>query len=434
MIDGNHQSSIVAVQEPDMSTPPAPPSVPVRASLRELAGYFTRLGFVAFGGPAAHIAMMQDDLVERRRWVDRQYFLDMLAATQLVPGPNSTEMVIHIGHLHQGLRGLAVAGFCFITPAFLMVLGLSVAYVAAGTLPQVGALFYGIQPVIVAIVLVAVIKLARTACRTPAMALLAVAAALIALSGLLGTVWIILLGGVVGLLIYGARVRALSATLLPILLVVLPQNVIAAASTPTLTGLFAFFLTVGATAMGSGYVIASYLSNGLVQRLGWLTPTQLVDAIAVGQMTPGPVFTTAAFAGYVIMAGPEQEIAAGVAGALVSTVAIFLPAFIIVWLMAPWVARMRTSLPLGAFFDGVSAAVVGAIAATTVALFRTAVINLTAPVLSIPLGGFTIDIPALLLFVGCTLLLLRPRAPNSTWLVGSGATLGLLLQWGAGAF
>ncbi len=415
--------------------PTLPPSaIPVRASLRELAGYFTRLGFVAFGGPAAHIAMMQDDLVERRRWVERQYFLDMLAATQLVPGPNSTEMVIHIGHLHQGLRGLAVAGLCFITPAFLMVLGLSMAYVAAGALPQVGALFYGIQPVIVAIVLVAVVKLARTACRTPATALLAVAAALVALGGRLGTVWVILLGGAIGLLLYLARTHTASATLLPLLLMLLPQGAIAAASTPSLAGLFAFFLTVGATSMGSGYVIASYLSSGLVQRLGWLTSTQLVDAIAVGQMTPGPVFTTAAFAGYVIMAGPAQDVWAGVAGALVSTVAIFLPAFIIVWLMAPWVARMRTSQPLGAFFDGVSAAVVGAIAATTVVLLRAAVVNLTVPVWNVTVRGIAIDLPALLLFGACTVLLLRPRAPNSTWLVGGGAALGLLLQWAAGAF
>ncbi len=186
--------------------------------------------------------------------------------------------------------------------------------------------------------------------------------------------------------------------------------------------------------MGSGYVIASYLESGLVQRLGWLTSSQLVDAIAVGQMTPGPVFTTAAFAGYVIMAGPQQHVAAGIAGAFVSTVAIFLPAFIIVWLMAPWVPRIRTSLPLGAFFDGVSAAVVGAIAATTVFLFRAAIVNLPEPVVRVPLGGFTVDLPALLLFAGCTVLLLRPRAPNSTWLVAGGAAFGLLLQWGIGTF
>ena len=415
--------------------PPHLPPVPVRASLRELAVYFTRLGFVAFGGPAVHIAMMQDDLVERRRWVDRHYFLDMLAATQLVPGPNSTEMVIHIGHLHQGLRGLVVAGFCFIMPAFLIVLGLSIAYVAAGMLPQVGALFYGIQPVIVAIVLVAVVKLAGSACRTPATALLAVAAALIALSGWLGTVWIILLGGTVGLLLHLARTRTLASALLPLMLMLAPHGAaLAVASTPTLAGLFAFFLTVGATSMGSGYVIASYLSSGLVQRLGWLTSTQLVDAIAVGQMTPGPVFTTAAFAGYVIMAGEAQDVWRGVAGALVSTIAIFLPAFVIVWLMAPWVARMRTLRPLGAFLDGVNAAVVGAIAATSILLLQAAIFNLAQPVWSLTMGAFTIDIPALLLFAASAVLLLRRSAPNSTWLVGGGAVVGLLLQWSAGVY
>ncbi len=416
-----------------MTSPPSLPPVPVRASLRELAAYFTRLGFVAFGGPAAHIGMMQDDLVERRRWVERQYFLDMLAATQLVPGPNSTEMVIHIGHLHQGVRGLLVAGFCFITPAFLMVLGLSMAYVAAGTLPQAGALFYGIQPVIVAIVLVAVIKLARTACRTPATATLGVAAALIALGGWLGTIWIILLGGTIGLLSYLLRTRAFTATLLPLLLMSLPQAT-AVATTPSLGGLFAFFITVGATSMGSGYVIASYLNSGLVERLGWLTSRQLVDAIAVGQMTPGPVFTTAAFAGYVIMTGADTNVWAGVSGALVSTVAIFLPAFVIVWLMAPWVSRIRTSNALGALFDGVSAAVVGAIAATTVTLFVAAVVNLANPVWDVSVANVMLDLPTLLIFIASTLLLLQPRPLNSTWLVVAGASLGLLLQWFAGMY
>ncbi|MGL4650422.1 MAG: chromate efflux transporter, partial [Caldilineaceae bacterium] len=316
---------------------------PVRATLGELARYFTHLGFVAFGGPAAHIAMMQEELVERRRWVEKRYYLDMLGATQLVPGPNSTEMAIHIGYLHRGVRGLLVAGLCFIFPAFLLVLGLSLFYGAFGSLPQVQAIFYGIQPVVVAIVLLAVIKLGPGALKSPLTTGVAIMALLATLLLPVNTIWVILGGGAILLAAHLVRrVPAALAAIVPLPLLApgaltlthLLQN---AASEPTLLGLFRFFLGVGATAMGSGYVIASYFTDGLVERLGWLTSAQVVDAIAVGQMTPGPVFTSAAFAGYLAMAGPANNVAAGIAGASVSVVAIFLPSFFIVWLMAPWV-------------------------------------------------------------------------------------------------
>ena len=205
-----------------------------------------------------------------------------------------------------------------------------------------------------------------------------------------------------------------------------------AASEPALWQLALFFLKVGATLIGSGYLLISYLQNDLVSQFGWLTPRQLVDAIAVGQMTPGPVFTTAAFVGYVIRAGPAGDIARGTIGAAVCALAIFLPSFVIVGLMGPLMPRLRASKTIAAFLDGVNAAVVGTIAATTWTLFLTAAVNLAEPVLALPLAGVALDLPATLLAAGATALLLRDRAPNSTILIGIGALLGLLAQALAG--
>jgi chromate transporter len=404
-----------------------PPVTPVRASLGEIARYFARLGVVAFGGPTAHISMMQEELVEQRRWVDRQYFVDMLAATQLAPGPNSTEMAIHVGWLHQGRRGLVVAGVCFILPAFLIVLGISLVYGVYGALPEVAALFYGMQPVIVAIIMVAVVRMAPTACRTTGLALLAAAAAALTLWSPVGVVWVILGGGLVGIAMQGlGRPGREALAAAPLVLLMTVQQ---AATDPTLSGLFWFFLKIGATAMGSGYVIASYLNEGLVERLGWLTESQVLDAIAVGQMTPGPVFATSAFAGYVIMAGPGNAVAPGVAGAVVSTIAIFLPSFVIVWLMAPWLPQMRRSVTLGAFLDGVSAAVVGSITATSLLLLRAAVVDVGEPTLVIEVGGWSVDLVALMVFGVSLFVLLRFRRLNSTWLILMGAIVGMTAAW-----
>ena len=427
-----------------------------QASLAELARYFVRLGFTAFGGPAAHIAIMEDDVVRRRRWLTRAHFMDMLAATQLVPGPNSTEMAIHIGYVQQGLPGLIVAGVCFILPAFLIVLAISIAYVIYGKLPAVGALFYGIQPVIVAIVIQATYRLGRSAWKAIAFRVLGVIALLATLFVPIDPIWVIVIGGLAGVILTRAAVPAGSAALLMLLdenrLLMTIGNrrsaaigsaisriaehllgpLAQAASEPALWQLALFFLKVGATLIGSGYLLISYLQNDLVNRFGWLTPRQLIDAIAVGQMTPGPVFTTAAFVGYVIRAGPAGDIARGTIGAAVCALAIFLPSFLIVGLLGPLMPRLRTSKIAAAFLDGVNAAVVGTIAATTWTLFLTAAINLAAPVLALPLAGVTLDLPATLLAVGATALLLRDRAPNSTILIGIGALLGLLAQALAG--
>ncbi len=427
-----------------------------RASLAELARYFVRLGFTAFGGPAAHIAIMEDDVVRRRRWLTRAHFMDMLAATQLVPGPNSTEMAIHIGYVQQGIPGLIVAGVCFILPAFLIVLAISIAYVIYGKLPAVGALFYGIQPVIVAIVIQATYRLGRSAWKAIAFRVLGVIALLATLFAPIDPVWVIVIGGLAGVIITRAGIPAGGAALLMLLdekrlLMTIghrrsaaiagtisrgAEHLIAplaqAASEPALWQLALFFLKVGATLIGSGYLLISYLQNDLVNRFGWLTPRQLIDAIAVGQMTPGPVFTTAAFVGYVIRAGPAGDITRGAIGAAVCALAIFLPSFLIVGLLGPLMPRLRTSNIAAAFLDGVNAAVVGTIAATTWMLFLTAAINLATPVLALPLAGVTLDLPATLLAVSATALLLRDRAPNSTILIGIGALVGLLAQALAG--
>jgi len=423
-----------------------------RASLAELARYFVRLGFTAFGGPAAHIAIMEDDLVRRRRWLTRAHFMDMLAATQLVPGPNSTEMAIHIGYVQQGLPGLIVAGICFIMPAFLIVLAISIAYVIYGKLPAVGALFYGIQPVIVAIVTQAAYRLGRSAWKASAFRALGLIALLATLFAPIDPIWVIVIGGLAGVIIKRGAISAGGAALLGLLdekrfltmidhrqslariSMILPGTehmlgpLAQAASEPALWRLALFFLKVGATLIGSGYLLISYLQNDLVNRFGWLTPRQLIDAIAVGQMTPGPVFTTAAFVGYVIRVGPVGDIARGTIGAAVCALAIFLPSFVIVALLGPLMPRLRTSKIMAAFLDGVNAAVVGTIAATTWTLFQTATIDLAAPVLAVPLAGMVLDLPATLLAAGATALLLRDRAPNSTILIGIGALLGLLAQ------
>lgn len=443
-------------------------TTPNRASLGQLARYFLRLGFTAFGGPAAHIAIMEDDLVARRRWLTREHFMDMLAATQLVPGPNSTEMAIHIGYVHQGLAGLIVAGSCFILPAFTIVLAISMFYVAYGALPAVGALFYGIQPVIVAVVIQAAYRLGRSALKTTGLRILALAALIITLVAPFDPVWVIVGGGLVGIaLAWETRLRGTTALLLlpplgpsPILPAGLRSRIdriglIFTDSLHTLLGnqlypsylwsflygasaqadpdaplwrLALFFLKVGATLLGSGYLLISYLQNDLVNRFGWLTPRQLVDAIAVGQMTPGPVFTTAAFVGYVVRSGASGDMARGTIGAAVCALAIFLPSFIIVALLGPLLPWLRRSTGMRAFLDGVNAAVVGTIAATTWSLFQAAAIGLPKPVLAVSLAGAQLDLCAAGLALGATAMLLRDRAPNSTILIAAGAAIGLLAQ------
>lgn len=364
--------------------------------LQEVAGVFFRLGATAFGGPAAHIAMMDDEIVKRRKWLDRQEFLDLLGATNLIPGPNSTEMSIHLGYRRAGWPGLVVGGVCFILPAFTIVLALAYVYQRFGTLPQATWLLYGVKPVILAIVAQALWGLGRTAIKDWGTGL---AAAAVVVGSLLGLNEILLLFGL-GLAVMLVR-QKVSAAFLPIWpLAAADPAAAAAAVSPTLTGLTLFFLKVGSVLYGSGYVLLAFLQADLVDRWGWLTSQQLLDAVAVGQFTPGPVFTTATFIGYLI---------GGWQGGVLATIGIFLPAFLFVGLLTPLVTRLRRSKWLSGFLDGVNAASLGLMAAVTVTLTRTALVD-----------WLTVALAAVALAV-----LLRFKV-NSAWLVLAGGVAGWL--------
>lgn len=392
-----------------------------RSRLLELAGLFLKLGTTAFGGPAAHIAMMEDEVVRRRGWLTQAEFLDYLGATSLIPGPNSTELAIHIGHSRAGWAGLLVAGTCFILPASLIVTVIAWFYVRFGTLPAASGFLYGVKPVVIAVVLQALWSLGRTAIKSR---LLAIVGLLAVIASLLGVNELVVLSGAGAIMWLLRRLEGFSSgrTLSPIILpgvgslgaqsphsatlsVAAGTAGIAAASV-NLWGLFGIFAKIGAVLFGSGYVLLAFLRTDLVERLGWLTERQLLDAVAVGQVTPGPVFTTATFIGYVLGGGP---------GAWAATVGIFLPAFIFVALSGPLVPRLRRSAAAGHVLDGVNVASLALMSVVTWQLGRAALV----------------DGPSIVLAVLSAVLLLRFRV-NSAWLVLGGAILGSTLFWWRG--
>jgi chromate transporter len=388
------------------TAPDRPPPAPPAGAVGEVARLALRLGFTAFGGPAAHVAMLHDEVVRRRRWLTEEHFLDLLGATNLIPGPNSTEMVIHVGNVRAGWRGLIAGGLGFILPAAAIVLALAWAYVRFGATPAAEWLLYGIKPVIIAVVAQALWNLGRTALKCPLLA--AVAAAVLALYLLGLNELALLFGG--GLLIMLARnLRRLFAAPPTALLAGLPLLPwpLAAWQPPAapvdLARLFLVFLKIGSVLYGSGYVLLAFLRSDFVVRLGWLTDQQLLDAVAIGQFTPGPVFTTATFIGYLLGGWP---------GAFLATVGIFLPSFIFVAAVNPLVPRLRRSPWLGALLDGVNAAALGLMAAVTWELARAAVVD-----------GVT-----LVLALAAAVLLLRFKV-NSTWLVLGGGLFALLWRW-----
>lgn len=375
------------------STRAAPGSA---TSLRELALLFLRLGATAFGGPAAHIAMLRDEVVRRRRWLTEEAFLDLLGATNLIPGPNSTEMAIHVGWARRRWAGLLVAGISFILPAMLITGAMGWAYVRFGSVPQVAGLLYGVKPVILAIVAHALWSLTPKAAHSGVLRVLGVAT--VAASAL-GMNELVVLFGAGAIMVAAQAFRSGRGAGLTAVLPVLPAvGATVAANAVTLPGLFFVFCKTGAVLFGSGYVLLAFLRADLVERLHWLTEAQLIDAIAVGQVTPGPVFTTATFVGY-LLSGP--------AGALVATVGIFLPAFVFVALSGPLVPRLRASRQAGAFLDGINVASLALMAVVTARLGRSAII----------------DVPTALLAVAAAMLLLRSRL-NSTWIVLGGAAVG----------
>ncbi len=374
-----------------------------RGSLGEVARLFLKLGFTAFGGPAAHIALFHDEFVRRRGWLTDQHFLDLLGATNLIPGPNSTEMTMHIGYVRAGWRGMIVAGVCFILPAALIVLVLAALYVQYGTTPAAAWLLYGIKPVIIAVILQAIYSLGRKAITTPLLA--AVGVGTLALY-LLGVNELALLFGGALLVMVLRNARRISGSGAALMLAAAPPAVQVAAAESSLVTLFATFFKIGAVLYGGGYVLLAFLRTDFVERLGWLTDQQLLDAVSIGQFTPGPLFTTATFSGYQI---------GGVGGAALATVGIFLPGFIFVAITNPFLPRLRQSPWLSALLDGVNAAALGLMAAVTLALAQAAIID-----------GVTVA-----LAVVAAVALIRFKV-NSTWLILAGAVIGTIYRLAVG--
>lgn len=371
-----------------MSEQPSPGSV------REVALLFLKLGTIAFGGPAAHTAMMRDELVRRRGWVTDQRFVDLMGATNLVPGPNSTELAIHLGYDRARWRGLLAAGICFILPAALIVTALAWAYVTYGETPAVEGILYGVVPAVIAIIVHALFGLLRTVVKNVWLGLLAAGALAAYLLGV-NELLVLAAGGLLagGVLLARRAGRGAHG------LVAVPLLGLGDPTGGQLTQLFLTMLKIGAVLYGSGYVLLAFLRGDFVDRLGWLTEQQLIDAVSIGQVTPGPVFTTATFIGYVI---------AGPAGAFLATVAIFLPSFVFVGLLTKITDRLRSSDWTSALLDGVNAAAFALMAGVSYQLGRTAIVD-----------------PLTVAIALATLVLLWRTRLNNAWYIAAGALIGL---------
>ncbi|MFM2304849.1 MAG: hypothetical protein RLZZ135_2261 [Cyanobacteriota bacterium] len=380
---------------------------PSRSNLGELATVFLKLGTIGFGGPAAHIALLEAEIVTRRRWISQSQFLDLIGVTNILPGPNSTELAIYIGYLRAGWRGLIIAGACFILPAMAIVWGLAIGYDRVKELPQFVAIFASINPVVVVLTIQAMWKLGKSALKNMPTTLAGIFS--IGLFGFLGVniLIVLLLAGISVMLIQNWQQlkRILPAIWLPTnidlntpILAILP----ALTSQPSWVDVFTIFLKIGGTIYGGGYVLLAFLQPELVDRTHWLTSQQLLDAIAIGQVTPGPLFTTATFIGYLL---------AGHLGAIAATIGIFLPSFIFVALVTPWVPQLRRSIWFGSWLDGVN---VGAWGTIVVVTYRLGVDTLV--------GWQSIAIALV-----SAVLLWRWKI-NVIWLMLGSATLGLVGQ------
>lgn len=382
---------------------------PTKSKLWELALVFAKLGAIAFGGPAAHIAQIEQEVVQRRRWMSREKLLDLLGITNLIPGPNSTELTIHIGLEKGGWQGAIVAGACFIVPAMLLVWGLAVVYVEYQTVPTVGWLLYGVKPVIIAIIVQALWKLGKSALKSP---ITWVAGVLVlALYFLrINEVALMLGAGIIVSLVHNLNSKTsqtLPSILIPFSFLpsALPIGAIAVEAIPkTWTAVFLSFLKIGSVLYGGGYVLIAFVQQEFVERTQWLTSQQLLDAVAIGQFTPGPLFTTATFIGYLV---------AGNMGAIAGTIGIFLPAFILVPLINPFVHQLRKSPWTSGFLDGVNAASIGLMAAVAGELGRTTLVDVWTIIIAV---------------VSLGILLKFPKS-NSAWLVIAGAAIGYLLKF-----
>jgi chromate transporter len=369
-----------------------------KGALAEVAKQFLRLGFIAYGGPAAHVAMMEEEFVRRRGWVTRERFLDLLGAASLLPGPSSTELAIYLGEIRAGLAGLIVAGACFILPAAFLVAALAWAYLKFGAVPQVAGLLFGIKPVVVALLAQAVWNLGKTALRTVPLAALAVIAVLLAVLGV-PAVWLLIGAGFLWMTFRGGKRFAGNRVAFGAWIGLGSGS---AGGALGALPIFFYFLKIGAVLVGSGYVLLPVLRSDLVVKFHWLTDSQLLDAVAVSQATPGPFFTVATFIGYIL---------AGWKGAALATLGMFLPAFVYVAVTSGFLPKLRKSPLAAAFLDGVNAAAVALMAYVGLQFGRAALIN----------------IPAVLLAVLSAVLVFRYKI-NSTWLVLGGAAAGIMLR------
>ena len=376
---------------------------PLSKRLTEVAVFFLKLGITAFGGPAAHIAMMHEETVKRRKWLSDQEFLDLVGATNLIPGPNSTEMAIHIGYLRAGWPGLIIGGICFILPAMIIVMLLAWVYVRFGSTPQAGWLLYGVKPVVISIIVLAIWDLGQKAVKSWFIAIIGLAVLVLYFMGI-NEIALLFTGGLAVMLgtnLRRLRKRTIGGFVMPQLTglnMLAPSALVAMPFGLPL--LFLTFLKIGAVLYGSGYVLLAFLRADLVVRFGWLTDHQLIDAVAIGQVTPGPVFTTATFIGFIL---------AGIPGALLATLGIFLPSFIFVAISNPLVPRIRNSAWFSGLLDGVNVASLGLMAAVTWQLGK---------------ASLTDTFTVLIGLISCGMQVLFKV--NSTWLILSGAMIGLL--------
>jgi chromate transporter len=388
------------------------------ASLGEIARVFLKLGTIAFGGPAAHLAMMEEEFVRRRQWLTQAEFLDRLATANLIPGPSSTEVAIFVGHLKRGWRGLIVAGCCFLIPAALIVLAIAWAYVRFGSLPKVEGVLSAIKPAVVAIVIQAVVKLGRTGVRTIPLLAIAIVAAALSFLGI-GPVLVLVLAGLASAATWAIKNRAprmgswgttgiLNVGTLKIVGIpkvvagVMAVAAVGAAIPVGLVRLFLSFLKIGSVMFGSGMVLLAFLQTEFVERLHWLTEKQLLDAVAVGQFTPGPLSATATFIGYLV---------AGWLGAVVATVGIFLPGFVLVAVSGPFLPRLRRSPVVAAALDGVAAGSLALMAVVAWQLGKASIVNWI-----------------MLLVFGASLIALLRFRVNSAWVIAAAAGIGFMLR------
>ncbi len=379
------------------------------ASLGEIALVFLKLGTIAFGGPPAHLAMMEEEFVRRRKWITQAEFLDRLATANLIPGPSSTEVAIFVGQLKRGWRGLIVAGCCFIIPAAVIVSVIAWAYVRYGSLPKAEGVLSAIKPAVVAIVIQALGKLGRTGVRTALLAVIAVLAAVLNLLGV-SPVLVLVFAGLVSATPLAMKNRLVGASVGLQKVVGLPKvaagamavAAMGAAFPVGLARLFLSFLKIGSVVFGSGYVLLAFLQTEFVERLHWLTDKQLIDAVAVGQFTPGPLFTTATFIGYVV---------AGWMGAAVATVGVFLPGFVLVAVSGPLIPRLRRSAVAAAALDGVVAGSLALMAVVAMQLGKASIVDRT-----------------MLVVFGISLIALLRFRVNSAWLVAAAAVGGWVMR------